>query len=198
MTPSLYTDYKTTNYKTRSANRFAVASAAFVVFTVGTGGYSTAQCFLSRNAKNEREEQAVSAESAKPVATRSDSLASPSHAQDLKLIRDYLKPSVAQLAAALGVERQSIYDWLAGKGVSAERREVIRELVFACSKLAEAGIAAGDDILRRKISNGKTLLQLIASGTSAVDTVTLAKSILETEQRERRLLAEHLKCPVAR
>jgi len=188
MTLSPYTDYKLL-----CANRFVVVGAAFVVFTVGTGGYSTARCFLARDANDHREELTVSAEPTKVVATRSDSLATPSHAEDLKLIRDYLKPSVAQLAGALGVERQTIYDWQAGKGVSDERREVIRELVSACSKLAEAGIAAGDDILRRKVSNGRTLLQVIASGTSATAAVELTKSILETQHHERRLLAEHLK-----
>ncbi len=191
MTSSPYLEYK---IKMPSANRFVIAGAAAFVFAVGTGGYSTAQCFVPRGAKGHGEERTASVVPVKVVAiSKSDSRAAPSHAEDLRLIRDYLKPSVAQLAGALGVERQTIYDWQAGKGVSDERRELICELVSACSKLAEAGVTAGDDILRRKIYNGKTLLHLIASGTSAADAVALARSIFETEQYERRLLAEHLK-----
>jgi DNA-binding XRE family transcriptional regulator len=188
MTPSPYTQYKTLN-----ANTYVVVVAVAFVFVAGTGGYSTAQCFGPRGSKGQSEERIASGESAKAVVARNEDLAAPSHAEDLKLVRDYFKPSVAQLAGALGVERQTIYDWQAGKGVSDERREVIRELASACSKLAEAGIAAGDDIFRRKISNGQTLLQLIATGTPAGEAVGLTKSILEIEKHERQLLAEHLK-----
>ena len=180
MTRLPYTDYKTLS------STPIVVGAAFVVFVAGTGGYSTALCFVDG-------ERIASVEPVKVVATKGENFPVPSHAEDLKLIRDYLKPSVAQLAGALGVERQTIYDWQAGKGVSDERRELILELVSACSKLAESGIVAGDDILRRKIGNGKSLLQLIAFGTSAADAVAMTKSIVETEQHERRLLAEHLK-----
>jgi transcriptional regulator with XRE-family HTH domain len=182
-----------TNYKTLSVNRYVVGSAVFVAFAVGTGGYSTPQCFISRSSKGYSEERIVTAQSVNAVATRNEGLAAPSQAKDLKLIRDYFKPSVAQLAASLGVERQTIYNWQAGKGVTDERREVIRELASACSKLVEIGIAAGDDILRRKISNGQTLLQLIASGTPAGEAVVLANSIIEVEKNERQFLAEHLR-----
>lgn len=188
MTSSPYT-----HYKTLGAKPSVVLGAAVFAYAVGTGGYSSAQCFIARGAKGFGGERAALSEPAKVVITGNDDFALPSHAEDLKLIREYLKPSVAQLAGAFGVERQTIYDWQAGKGVSDERREIIYELVSACSKLASLGIAAGDDILRRKISNGKTLLQLIASGTPTADVVATAKLILATEQQERQLLTEHLK-----
>ena len=188
MTSSPYIQYKKLGTKP-----YVVLGAVVFAYAVGTGGYSSAQCFIARGSKGCGGERASLSEPVKVVVTGSDDLALPSHAEDLKLIREYLKPSVAELAGAFGVERQTIYDWQAGKGVSGERREIIHELVSACSKLANAGIAAGDDILRRKISKGKSLLQLIASGISATDAVATAKSILETEQQERQLLTEHLK-----
>jgi DNA-binding transcriptional regulator YiaG len=174
-------------------NRYVVGSAVVFACAVGTGGYSTVQCFISRSSKSYSEERTVSAQSVNAVATSNEGLAAPSQAKDLKLIRDYFKPSVAQLAATLGVERQTIYNWQAGKGVTDERRGVIRELASACSKLVEIGIVAGDDILRRRISNGQTLLQLIAFGTAAGEAVALAKSVIEIEKHERQLLAAHLK-----
>lgn len=187
MIPSPYMHYKKLN-----SSPYVIVVAVVFVFAAGTGGYPTPHCFSPRDTKSYGEEREASSAVVKAVSIRNEVVSTPSHVEDLKLVRDYFKPSVAQLAGSLGVERQTIYDWQAGKGISDERRETLRELASACSKLAEAGISAGDDILRRKISNGQTLLQLIASGTPAGEAVRLTVLILDTEKHERLLLAEHL------
>lgn len=168
---------------------------AACAFAVGTGGYSTAEYFISRGEKGyacAKEEPKAVGESVIAVANSADADMLPQHARDIRDIKEFLKPSVAELAKAFGVERQSIYDWQAGKGANADRRAALRELASACSKLAAMNIASGSDILRRKVSDGKSLIQLIATGTSATVAVAKIEMILDTEDREKRLLSAHL------
>lgn len=169
----------------RAKNLVVVAACAFAV---GTGGYSTAEYFIARAT----ETQTVIAEPVKVIARIPDADVSPQHTSDIRAIKEYLKPSVAELAKAFGVERQTIYDWQAGKGASTDRRAVLRELASACSKLAAMNVTAGSDVLRRKLSDGKSLIQMIATGTSATAAVAIIKTVLDTEDREKRLLSAHL------
>jgi len=167
-------------------NLVVVAACAFAV---GTGGYSTAEYFIARAS----ETQTVIAEPVKVIARSADADVPPQHTSDIRDIKEYLKPSVAELAKAFGVERQTIYDWQAGKGASAPRQAALRELASACSKLAAMNIAAGSDILRRKLSDGKSLIQMIATGASATAAVAILEAIVEAEDREKRLLSAHLR-----
>jgi DNA-binding transcriptional regulator YiaG len=193
LSPYMYGKTPSLNYDNPPGVNFVVVGAMFFAFAVGTGSYPTAECYFSRSTKGHSEKRALSGNTVNLVATSTEGNSAPNQAEELKLIRDYFKPSVTQLALALGVERQTIYNWQAGKSISDERRGVIRELASACSKLAEAGILAGEDIFRRKILNGQSLIQLIASGTKTDKAVALIKSILATEKHERLVLAEHLK-----
>jgi hypothetical protein len=171
------------------------STAEYFIAEVGTGGYTTAEYFIARSTKGHAypaEEPKVFAEPVKAIAKSADADELPQHAKDIRDIKEFLKPSVAELAKAFGVERQSIYDWQAGKGATAERRAALRELASACSKLAAMNIAAGSDIVRRKLSDGKSLIQMIATGTSAKAAVAIIKTIVATEEHEKRLLSAHL------
>jgi transposase-like protein len=168
---------------------------AACAFAVGTGGYSTAEYFIARGTKGyayAAEEPKVVAEPVNAIARSADADVLPQHTRDIRDIKEFLKPSVAEIAKAFGVERQTIYDWQAGKGASADRRAALRELASACSKLAAMNIAAGSDILRRKLFGGKSLIQMVATGTSATAAVAIIETILDTEDREKRVLSAHL------
>lgn len=168
---------------------------AVCAFAVGTGGYSTAEYFIARGKKGyayATEEPKVVAESVIATDRSADADVLPQHARDIRDIKEFLKPSVAELAKAFGVERQSIYDWQSGKGATADRRAALRELASACSKLAAMNIAPGSDILRRKVSDGKSLIQMIATGTSATVAVARIKIVLDAENFEKRLLFARL------
>ncbi len=165
-----------------------VFSAACVVpLQVGTGGQATAafhSIFGHRGyalTRHEYEQHNVT-----PVVEVA------SVPDDLKLIREFLKPSVAELANALSVSRQSIYDWQAGKHISQENSGRVRELAIACAELSSAGIMPSSQLLRRKILAGQNLLVLVANDNPGRETAQMLVSVLQSEQRQREALSSRL------
>jgi transcriptional regulator with XRE-family HTH domain len=107
--------------------------------------------------------------------------------ENLARIREVLRPAVSDLAATLGVSRQSVYNWLNGEPVASENAAKIQDLAEAADALAHEGIAGDASLLKRKISNGRTLLQVAQSGESARDAALLLVQMYRREaiQRER-------------
>jgi transcriptional regulator with XRE-family HTH domain len=110
-----------------------------------------------------------------------------SPAEDLVRIREVLKPAVSDLATTFGVSRQSVYNWLNGEPVAEENAAKLQDLAEAADLLAHEGIAVNAALLKRKFTNGRTLLQVAQAGESARDAALQLVHIYkrETTQRER-------------
>ena len=88
-------------------------------------------------------------------------------ADDLARIREVLKPAVSDLASTLGVSRQSVYNWINGETIADGNAAKLQDLAEAADLLALEGVTVNAALLKRKFSNGRTLMQVAQSGGSA-------------------------------
>jgi transcriptional regulator with XRE-family HTH domain len=80
-------------------------------------------------------------------------------------IRQVLNPAIADLAAVFGVSRQAIYKWIGGEATpEPDKFERIRALSRAADAFRDAGIARASSMLKMKAFEGRSLLDLAASG----------------------------------
>ena len=113
-------------------------------------------------------------------------------AEDLAHVRAFLRPAIADLANALGVSRQALYDWQAGKPVSAENAARLADLGRAADVLEEYGLPASAQLVRRPIQSGKTLLDVVREGGPAEEAAVKLAKLVEREHEQRDRLATKL------
>jgi DNA-binding transcriptional regulator YiaG len=106
---------------------------------------------------------------------------------DLTYIREVFSPAISDLAATLGVSRQAVYNWINGEQPRVEFAEKLSDLAQAAEILSHEGIVIDSLLLKRKFSNGRSILQVSQAGDSARNAALLLVQIVkrETEQRER-------------
>jgi transcriptional regulator with XRE-family HTH domain len=105
--------------------------------------------------------------------------------EDLVRIREVLSPAISDLAATFGVTRQSVYNWLNGEPVADENAAKLRDLAQAADFLVSERVTVNNALLKRKFSNGRTLLQVAQSGESARDGAAVLARILKREADQR-------------
>jgi transcriptional regulator with XRE-family HTH domain len=103
-------------------------------------------------------------------------------------IREFFLPSVSDLAATLGVSRQTVYNWQNGERPKEAQAEKLSDLAKAADVFAQSHIQFSSALARRKFANGKTLFQVVESNDSATEAAKLLVQILETEARQRKVL----------
>lgn len=81
-------------------------------------------------------------------------------AEDLIRVRTVLKPTVSELAKVFGVSRQAIYNWQSGEEPQPIYANKIKDLAAAADVIAGEAVTLNGHILKRKISNGKTLFEI--------------------------------------
>lgn len=113
-------------------------------------------------------------------------------ADNLQRIRTVLNPSMSDLASVFGVSRQTIYNWMSGEQPKAELAAKLDDLALAADILAAEGIEISGHILKRKISQGRTLLEIANAGESSAQGAELLVRILRTEAEQRRTIASRL------
>ena len=156
------------------------AAASTVIASIGTGGV------LSQRALSQPKLHASSLSAAvEPQPSRTP-------IKNLKHIREVLKPAVSDLATAFGVSRQSIYNWLNGEPVADENAAKLQDLADAADVIAGEGLTVSSALMKRKISNGRTLMQVAASGDSVANAARVLAQIykresIQTEQLNARL-----------
>ncbi len=166
--------------------RTAVAVTLFACL-VGTGGVSSAEYFAQREERGYRFDSLIPL---KPIAR---ALNVESFAQQLNLLRSALPVSVTTLADIFGVSRQTIYDWQNGATAAQLYQEKLRDLMRGTNALAESGIAISGHMLKRPISNGRSLLDAWRSGVAGMEAVSeLAKLVLR-EREQQQTLSDRLK-----
>jgi len=103
-------------------------------------------------------------------------------------IRQFFSPSVSDLAATLGVSRQTVYNWQNGEQPKDALAEKLSDLARAADVFAQSNIQFSSALARRKFANGKTLFQVVESNESATEAAKLLVRIIETENRQRKVL----------
>ena len=111
-----------------------------------------------------------------------------SPAQKLERVLDALKPSVTELASALGVSRQAIYAWKAGEPISEINLAKLDDLNRAADSFIEAGVTEPSRLVRRRYDGGRNLLDIVRDGGSANTTASALIGIIRREEAQRRAL----------
>lgn len=157
-----------------------------IALQVGTGGAQTAEYYRQRGAKGYA---FVAYDPAPPI----EDLANPrTPVEALSHIRAVLRPAITDLAHALRVSRQAIYDWQRGKPISAENAIRLADLARAADLFAAEGMTASAQLLRRPITSGKSLFDIAREGGSAEDAARKLIDLVRREVRQRQLLQERL------
>jgi hypothetical protein len=112
--------------------------------------------------------------------------------QQLARVKDTLSPSISDLADAFHVSRQSIYKWLKDEPLAEDNAVKLHDLASAADMIAQAGFAKDRGLLRRRFSDGKTLLQVFAAGGSAREAADKLIVVLQREQAESARLSSRL------
>lgn len=113
-------------------------------------------------------------------------------AEDLIRVRTVLKPTVSELAKVFGVSRQAIYNWQSGEDPQPIYADKLKDLASAADVIAGEALTLNGHILKRKISNGKTLFEIAANGGSSKEAAQTLVKILRKESEQRKLLASRL------
>jgi DNA-binding transcriptional regulator YiaG len=103
-------------------------------------------------------------------------------------IREFFTPSVSDLAATLGVSRQTVYNWQDGEQPKDALAVKLSDLAIAADVLAQANIQFTGAIARRKFADGKTLFQVVESNNSASEAARMLVRIIETEAKQRKVM----------
>lgn len=153
--------------------------------SVGTGGQPTADYYRQRGVKGYALAAYDSVPDTQPLPVRTS-------AEDLAHVRATLKPSVTELANALGVSRQAVYDWNQGKPVAPGNAARLADLAKAADVLSMEGLTTTGNVLRRPIIAGKSLFDIVRDGGAAEGAARKLLQIVQREQQQRERLALRL------
>ena len=179
---------KVLDYPTARPNMtmLTVAIVTAIAMQVGTGGAQTAEYYKQRGLKG----YAFATYDPAPAIEEPASTSTPS--EDLSHIRAVLRPTITDLARALGVSRQAIYDWQSGKQIAAENAARLADLARAADVFAAEGPTVSAQLLQRPIVSGKRLFDIAREGGSAEEAARKLIQMVRRELRQRQMLAERL------
>jgi predicted TIM-barrel enzyme len=108
-------------------------------------------------------------------------IAGRSPAENIARIRTVLGTGAAELANAVGIERQIASGVRQHDPVDAKAAARLANLAAAAEVLAGSGIAVNATLLKRKFARGMTLLQLVKAGG---DAYAAAQQFVELHKRD--------------
>ncbi len=150
-----------------------VAAAGAALANVGTGGERSLEQLQRTNFQAHIIAGLISQDHASTAS------------EDLRRIRAVFPVAVSDLANTFGVTRQSVYNWLNGESIAEDNAAKLRDLAQAADLLSHEGVAMTSALLKRRIVNGKTLLQVSQAGESARDAALLLVQIHKQEVAQR-------------
>ena len=157
-----------------------MAAAGAVLTGIGTGG----ELSLERLQRSVQQAQHMGFAF---EVTEVEQVRTPS--ENLLRIREVLNPAVSDLATTFGVSRQSVYNWLNGEPVADENAAKLQDLAQAAVVLAHEGVSINAALLKRKFSNGRTLMQVAQAGESARDAALMLVQIHKREAVQRKRMS---------
>jgi hypothetical protein len=170
-------------------SKIAKAGLIAVAFQVGTGGIPNADYYMNRGIMGYPYASIICFES-NPTQEGSENIRTP--AENLAHIKNVLKPSVTELALALDVSRQAIYDWQAGKAITSENAARLIDLGRAADIFDSHGLNTSAQLLRRPIKSGKTLFEIVREGGSGEAAAYDLIRRIKNELQQRQTLATRL------
>jgi transcriptional regulator with XRE-family HTH domain len=167
-----------------------VAVGALVVpmigLGIGTGGAATLDYIRERGSMGYPYAQYESRHKAL------EAFSSQMPVENIARIRSVLGCTVTDVAGMLGVSRQAIYDWQAGKAIAPENASRLSQLTRAANIIARESLALTPRVLRRPIRDGKNFFELVREGGSAEGEAGRLVEIVRGEARERETLKKRL------
>ena len=157
---------------------------------VGTGGCATADYFAKRNDHGYKFININAAIPLTETAIHEDIVRTST--ENLVRVREVLKPTITELARLFGVSRQAVYDWQAGKSMAPGNAAKLDDLAKAADAIALTGTESSSQLLRRKIVDGKSLLDVVREGGSATHAAKIVAQTLYREAKQRKQLALRL------
>lgn len=180
-----YYKYPITQADYRPAASTKVTAVLTCAFLVGTGGLMDQKYLQQRGDQGYRSQQIRFAHAnLKIVGRRPD--------ENIKRVRAVFRPSVSDVANMLAVSRQTVYNWMAGERPSVESANRLEDLAKAADLVTAHGIATSAYLLKRKIRDGKALLDIVREGGSAQDAAMALVRIAQNEATQRTLLQSKL------
>jgi transcriptional regulator with XRE-family HTH domain len=113
-------------------------------------------------------------------------------AADLARVRNALKLTVGELAACIGVSRQSVYNWKSGSEIKTTHAAKLDNLKKAADVILAANMDVSAFSLARKLPGGKTLLETISGDGDGKVAAQSLLQMLNQESAERKTLDERL------
>lgn len=111
---------------------------------------------------------------------------------ELKVIRNGLRLSVAELARMLGVSRPTIYNWQRGGQLDKDNEIRVREIAGALAPHLELLATQTGRPAYRAIQGSTTLLDALARGDAAKSRCDQLIDVLQSEKTQRNRLAQRL------
>ena len=170
------------SYPAASRGLSAIIASALLV---GTGGHMTVDYLVERQDRGYKFN-----EFGRTILRQAFVERTP--VENLRYIREVLKPSVTDLANLFGVSRQSVYDWQNGTTPSPDHIARLQNIAKAATVFAVEGSTASAQLLRRPVAGGKTLFDIIREGGSAEDAARTLVQMNRREQTQRESLKTRL------
>jgi hypothetical protein len=113
-------------------------------------------------------------------------------AANLGYIESVLQPTVPDLAWALGVSRQVVHKWKAGRPIATGYAARLEGIARAASLFAGEGLQVTTDTIQRPIENGKNFFDIVREGGSPEAAARILIDIVHDEQIQRERLKPQL------
>lgn len=98
----------------------------------------------------------------------------------------------SDVARALNVSRQAVYNWADGEAILSCHLNVLTRVVAALTSVSDEGLELLGSTFRRKLLGGATYAELIGQGMSVEEATSTLRSMLRLEGDERVRLAKRL------
>ena len=168
-------------------NAVITTLAAGVMLGVGTGVFTGIGTYTRNNKRSYCHNIAI------PRMGQCYSVAMAHQPQtQIAAIRKAFSATISDLAAAFNVSRQTVYNWINGKPMIENHLTQLANFASAANAVQDAGIPVTGWVLKRKIMNGKSLLDAVREGESAQVFVAQFLQIVRSDDEQRKRMNQRL------
>ena len=168
-------------------NAVITTLAASVIIGAGTGVFTGIETYTRNSKRGYCHHIAV------PQVGQYDSVAMVHQPQmQIATIRKVFSATISDLAAAFDVSRQTVYNWINGKPMIESHLTQLENFASAANAVRDTGIPVAGWVLKRKIMNGKSLLDAVREGESAQVFIAQFVQIVRSDDEQRKRMNQRL------